>query len=87
MSEITLDAATAERLKTAESLTTLRGPDGQVVGGAVPAELITAVRLWLEQRERLLEDDDHVTVEELRAIEAAGGEIPHDEVMKRLGLE
>lgn len=28
-----------------------------------------------------------ITPEQLKAVEAAGGEIPHEEVIKRLGLE
>ena len=33
------------------------------------------------------DDDEELTLEELMAIEASGGAIPHEEVMHRLGFE
>jgi hypothetical protein len=87
MSEIKLDAKTAALLSGAEAGARLVGPDGKLVAGLLPPELITAFQLWVEKRNQLDSDDDeHVSLEELRAIEASGTAIPHEEVMKRLGF-
>ncbi|HET6575156.1 MAG TPA: hypothetical protein VFG68_16230 [Fimbriiglobus sp.] len=87
MGKIKLDAATAETLKAAEPGTELVGPDGQPVGALVPPAVYRYLQQFLEERKQLLEaEKDAISVEELRAIDAAGGEIPHDEVVRRLGL-
>jgi hypothetical protein len=88
MSEITLDAATTEVLKEAEPLATFRGPDGQQIGAFIPLHLVSALRRMLDRRKRAIDEAcAGITLEKLKAIEAAGGEIPHEEVVRRLGLE
>ena len=85
MSKITLDAATAEALKGAEPGTELVGPDGRPVGAIVPPDLVWELRELLdERRQALAEADAEVTLEELQAADAAGGEIPMAEVFKLL---
>ncbi|MBY0514072.1 MAG: hypothetical protein K2P78_09205 [Gemmataceae bacterium] len=88
MNKITVDAATAEKFKEIAPGTELCGPDGSPIAGVIPLEFMADVKRWLERIESLYErDDDNVTLEELQAVEAAGGGIPHEEVIKRLGLE
>jgi hypothetical protein len=88
MSQIVIDATTAERLRNAEMGTEVVGPDGQPVAAVLSPQLIQDVRRLIEERKRLV--DEAFSPERLAAIKAAearGGAIPHDEVMKRLGLE
>jgi hypothetical protein len=88
MNAIQLDAATAELLKKAEAGAVLLGPDGTPVGGFVPEPVRRDLPWMLERRKRLYDEAlSEVSLEELKAADAAGGEIPHEEVMKLLGLE
>ena len=79
MSRITLSADTAALLEAARAGAELCGPDGRRLGYFTP-EHAAAV----EERADLYAEP---TREQLDAIEAAGGGIPHAEAMKRLGLE
>jgi hypothetical protein len=83
MSKITVDAATAEKLKDIEPVTELYGPEGQLLGGVCPPNLLSVVRWAIEERQRWL-DEDPVTLEELQAADAAGGEYTMEDVMKLL---
>ena len=88
MNKVTLDAAAAAALAAAEPGAELVGPDGKSVGGFVPARMLAELKWMLAERQRLLDEADaSVTTEQLRASRAAGGRIPHAEVMRRLGLE
>ncbi len=88
MEKITLDAAAAAALRAAETGTELIGPDGHPIGAFVRRDALSAVRQVLSERRRLLDEEiDAISTAELDAIVAAGGGIPHDEVVKRLGLE
>lgn len=78
MSTITVSAEVVALLRGATAESELIGPDGRQVGVFIPHELPPD-----SLAPELYED---VTREELEAIEAAGGGIPHDEVVKRLGL-
>jgi hypothetical protein len=71
MSKITVTAELAALLRAATAKSELYDPDGQPVGFFVPP-----IDLYAEP-----------TPEQLKASAAAGGGIPHAEVMKRLGLE
>lgn len=87
MSKITIDAVTVELLKAAGPDTILTGPDGQPVAGVVPLKLLAEWEWMLRERERLIAEAlSPESIDELNRIEAEGGGIPHDEVMKRLGL-
>ncbi len=87
MGKITVDAATANALKAAEPGAELVGPDGQPVGGFIPPTALREVRHMLDRRRRAIEAAiAAVSIEELRAADAAGGGIPHEEVVARLGL-
>lgn len=88
MSVVQLDAAAAAALAAAEPGTELVGPDGTPVGGFVPARMLRELKWMLAERQRrIAEADAAVTLEQLQASDAAGGRIPHAEVMRRLGLE
>jgi hypothetical protein len=82
MSQITLNAEAASALEAVTTKSELCAPDGRRLGLFIPPALATEVEALLKRR---LYDD--VTPEELKALEAAGGGIPHEEVLKRLGLE
>ncbi len=87
MSKSQIDAATVELLKAAGPDAVLTGPDGQPVAGVVPLKLMVEWEWLLRERQRLIDAAvAEESIEELNRIEAAGGGIPHDEVMKRLGL-
>jgi hypothetical protein len=82
MSKITLNAEAASALAAVTTKSELCGPDGRRLGFFIPpsqAEIMESLR----ERGFYYEP----TLEELKAIEAEGGGIPHEEVMKRLGLE
>lgn len=88
MNRVNLDPATAAALKTADPGTELVGTDGRSVGVFLPARMAAEVRHFLEGRRRRHEAAFAAkSLDELKAIDAAGGEIPHEEVMKRLGFE
>ena len=88
MSKIQIDAGLAARLKTASPGTVLTDPEGETVGGIVPLPLLNELNDLMQLRKRLLDQAmGDVTLAELQAADAAGGEIPHAEVMKLLGLE
>jgi hypothetical protein len=88
VSKIEIDEGLASRLKAAAPGTVLTGPDGTPVGGIVPLPLLNELPDLMELRKRLLQQaTEEVTLAELQAADAAGGEIPHEEVMKLLGLE
>lgn len=74
MSKITVSAEMLALLRGAEEEVELVGPNGEWVGRFVPSAQLDD--LYAEP-----------TRAELDAIEAAGGGIPHEEVVKRLGLE
>jgi hypothetical protein len=87
VSEVSLNADQAAALRTAEPGTRLVADDGTPVGLFVPQRMADEIRKHLDDRRRRYEqalamapDDDELTPE----AKAAG--IPHDEVMKRLGL-
>lgn len=80
MSKITVSAEMAALLQAATTKSELIGPDGQQVGYFVPQDQLPSI----EERPDLYAEP---TREELDAIAAAGGGIPHEEVVKRLGLE
>jgi len=85
MDRINVDAATAAALLAAKPGAELVGQDGHQVGVFLPAHLADAFQAYITQRyARALGD---VTVEELRAADSRGGTIPHDEVVRRLGLQ
>jgi hypothetical protein len=84
MSKITLNAELAALLEAATTESELVAPDGRRLGLFIPPALAPELEALLEERRRLY---DEPTLEQLRAIEAAGGAIPHEEVVKRLGLE
>ena len=87
MSKVTLDAAAVAALAAAEPGAELVGPDGKPVGGFVPARMLRQLQDMLAERQRWYEEAvSPVTLEQLQASTAEGGEIPHDEVMRRLGL-
>ncbi len=76
MSRITLSAEVASLLEAIRTKSELCGPDGRRLGFFIPPEGHSGVDLYAEP-----------TLEQLKASDAAGGGIPHDEVMKRLGFE
>jgi len=88
MDEIRLDAATAEALRRAATGAKLIGPDGKPVGTFVAPFYESLVeRAMAEDRRRAIDEANaEVTLEDLIAADQAGGEIPHEEVLKRLGL-
>ena len=82
-----MDAATAELLRSAEAGAQLVGPDGRPVGGFVPRNLLYVLQHALEDHRRAIDEANAaVSLEDLRRADAAGGGIPHDEVLRRLGL-
>lgn len=88
MSRITLDATTADLFRQAALGAELYGPDGQPVGDLVPVNLRGLWRRALDERRRAItQANAAVSVEDLEAADAGGGEIPHEEVLERLGLE
>lgn len=88
MSTFVLDAATASALQTAVPGTVLLGPDGRVVGRFVPPNVAHDLDGFLAERKRRYDEAwESFDIEELKAAEAEGGGIPHEEVVKRLGLE
>ena len=76
MSKITLTAEMASLLEAATAKSELYGPDGRRLGYFVPPEEHPRIDLYAEP-----------TLEQLKASDATGGGIPHEEVMKRLGFE
>ena len=85
MSQIPVDATTADALKRAEPGAELIGPDGKPVGGFVPMNVLHDLHWMLEERKRFYDEAwARVTREELEAAFAAGGEIPMAEVFKLL---
>ena len=88
MGKIPLDAVKADVVKAIATGDELVGPDGQTLGAVVPPNLLHLWEWALSERRRAL-DEAHaeITAEEVAAIDAGGGEIPHEEVIKRLGLE
>jgi hypothetical protein len=84
MGTVQVDAATAELLRNAAAGTRVVGPDGRLLAAVLPPDLLPQVQRLIDER---FDDEDDVTLEELKAADEAGGEIPHEEVMKRLGLE
>ena len=65
----------------------LVGPAGRPVGGFVPARMLHDLRDMLaERRMRYDEAFSPDLLARAKANDEAGGEIPHDEVMRRLGL-
>ena len=88
MQQIVLDAATTAALLAAQQGAELIGPDGKPVGGFVPRSLLQTVQSYLADRRKQIDDANaSITMDELRAIDARGGGIPHAEVMRRLGLD
>jgi hypothetical protein len=87
MSTIQVDAATAELLRGAAAGTQVVGPDGRLLAAVIPPELLPRVDRLIEERRLLDEAFSPERVAQVKAAEAAGGAIPHDEVVKRLGLE
>lgn len=83
MNTIQVDAATAELLKKAQPGAEVVGPDGETLAAVLPPDLLAGVRRTMELRRRLLEEDD-VTLEELKAADAAGGEYTMEDVLKLL---
>ncbi len=87
---VTIDAAAAEALKGAEPGVELVGPDGQLVGGFVPAKILRDLKWMLEDRQRRYgEGFDQLTPDEIerRVADARANGIPIDRLMKELGLE
>lgn len=82
MSKITLNAEAASALATATTQSELCGPDGRQLGLFIPPELAAELNALLKRRFY-----EEPTLEQLKASEASGPGIPHDEVIKRLGLE
>jgi hypothetical protein len=86
MTPVRIDESTAAALKEAEPGTELLGPDGRV-GVFIPARLSFEIGRYLETRRRMIEEADAaVSVEELERSDAAGGEIPNEEVFRLLGI-
>jgi hypothetical protein len=83
MSKITLNAEAAAALAAVMTESELCGPDGRPLGMFIPPELAAEVEALLKRRRFYREP----TLDELKAADEAGGEIPHEEVMKLLGLE
>ena len=72
-------------MKTAEPGTQFRGPDGQKVGAFIPPRLVSEWQSFLERRRRMIDEAcEAVTLEELKAADAAGGEYTMEDVMKLL---
>ena len=82
MSKITLNAEAASALEAITTQSELCAPDGRRLGLFVPPPLAAEVEAHLKRR-----FSSEPTMEQLKAVDAAGGAIPHEEVMKRLGLE
>lgn len=82
MSKITLNAEAASALAAITTQSELRAPDGRRLGLFIPPQLAEEVESLLKRRFY-----QEPTLEQLKAIDAAGGAIPHEEVVKRLGLE
>jgi hypothetical protein len=88
MNRVVIDAATAAAFQAAAPGTEIVDPNGKLIGGFVPMNMARDLeRLIAERKRRYDEAWEDFDLEELKAIEAEGGEIPHEEVMKRLGLE
>jgi hypothetical protein len=83
VSKITLSAEAAAALAAVTTESELCGPDGRPLGLFIPPELAAEVEDLLNRRRFYREP----TLEQLKAIDAKGGGIPHQEVVKRLGLE
>lgn len=84
MERINVDAATAAAMRIAQPGAELIEHDGNPVGVFVPMHFSNEFQLFIA--ERYARAFSEVTVEELRAADARGGDIPHDEVLRRLGL-
>ena len=83
MGKITLDAATAEALKSAAAGTELIGPDGQTIGAYVPRNIIHDLLQMLGDRKRMYDEAfAAVSLEDLIAADREGGEVPMAEVFK-----
>lgn len=76
MSKITVTAEVASLFAAATAKSELYGPDGRRLGFFIPPEGRSGIDLYAEP-----------TLEQLKASDSAGGGIPHEEVIKRLGLE
>ena len=76
MSKIPVSAEVAALLRSAMAESELCDPDGQPLGFFVPTGGRSEIDVYAEP-----------TLEQLKASDAAGGGIPHDEVVRRLGLE
>lgn len=88
MARVNIDLATAAALKSADPGTELVGQDGQPVGVFLPTRMASDVKHFLDERRRRSDAAFAAkSLDELKAIDAAGGEISHDDVMKRLGFE
>lgn len=87
MSTVNLNPDQTAALRAAEPGTQLLADDGSPVGVFLPARMAGEVQRFLDERRRRYEAAfNSVTVEELQAIEAMDGGIPHEEAMKRWGL-
>jgi len=88
MDRINVDAATAAALLAAKPGAELVGQDGHQVGVFLPARMAGEIRWYLEERTRRYQEAfEAVSEAELIAACEAGGAIPHDEVVRRLGLQ
>jgi hypothetical protein len=85
MDRIKVDEATVAALQAAKPGAELIGQDGNSVGVYVPAHLADDFHSYMAKR--FSSALSEVSVEELRAADARGGEIPHEEVLSRLGLQ
>jgi hypothetical protein len=82
MSKITLSAEAASLLAAVTTKSELYAPDGRRIGYFIPPD-----QAALLEEHPALDLFAEPTLEQLKASDAAGGGIPHEEVVKRLGLE
>jgi hypothetical protein len=86
--KVIVDAATAEALRAAQTGTELIGPDGKPIGGFVPLNVLFDLKWMLEYRKQRYDEawaafDAEARTREFRPEDG----IPHEEVVRRLGLE
>ena len=89
MSKITLDAETAAKLREAEPASELVGPDGIPLGMLVPSNLRYEVEQMIEYRRYAMNEADKIYTPEVlkELMKDMNDSIPHEDVIKDLGLE